>query len=93
VTYLSYDSARTPNNGTLQRLHEKTGWFIENEYREEGLQFAGRFTCGDDGCHDEEVEYLTTCEICEDGKPEDEFDEEQDGLICNECRAKAKVLT
>ena len=40
------------------------------------MQFAGRFTCGDDGCHDEDLEYLTTCEICEDGKREDEFDEE-----------------
>ena len=29
VSLLGYDSAWTPNNGTLQRLHEKTGWTIE----------------------------------------------------------------
>jgi hypothetical protein len=35
LTFLNYDSARTPNNGTLQRLHELTGWTIRNDYREE----------------------------------------------------------
>lgn len=89
LTYLSYDSARTPNNGTLQRLHEKTGWTIRNDYREEGMQFAGCLICEGGECRDEAKEYLTICEICEEGKPDHEFDEEQDELICDACRRKA----
>ena len=38
-TILYYDSARTPNNGTLERLHEITGWTIISEYEEEGREF------------------------------------------------------
>lgn len=34
MTSLGYDSPRSPNNGTLIRLHELTGWTIENEYEE-----------------------------------------------------------
>lgn len=93
VTIFGYDTAWAPNNGTLQRLHELTGWTLRNEYEEGGLQIHGRFTCENGDCRNEELEYLTTCEICEEGKPEAEFDEEQDSLICNECRAKDKVLT
>lgn len=86
VTILLYDTAWSPNNGTLQRLHEKTGWTICNDYIEEGAQMCGRFTCDNGDCHDEDQEYMTSCEICEKRKPEEEFDEEQDGLICNACR-------
>ena len=39
ATYLSYDTAWAPNNGTLQRLHELTGWTIVNEYEEPGMGF------------------------------------------------------
>lgn len=88
-TVLGYDTAWSPNNGTLQRLHEKTGWTITNEYMEEGMQMHGRFTCENNECEDEELEYLTHCEICEEGKADHEFDEEQDGLICDDCRRKA----
>lgn len=88
LTYLTYDSARTPNNGTLRRLYEKTAWTIRNDYREEGMQFAGCFICEAGECRDEPNEYLSICEICEEEKPEDEYDEELDGLICNDCRRK-----
>lgn len=39
ATYLSYDTARAPNNLTLMRLHELTGWTIVNEYEEPGEGF------------------------------------------------------
>ena len=93
VTVLGYDTAWTPNNGTLQRLHEKTGWTIRNEYIEEGAQMCGCFTCEEGDCEDEEQEYMTSCEICEERKPDEDFDEEQVDLICNECRRKAKMLS
>ena len=93
ITFLGYDTAWTPNNGTLQRLHDKTGWKICNEYTEEGMQSHGRLTCENGEFDDEELEYLTSCEICEEGKPDDEYDEELDGLICNECRRKAKIIS
>lgn len=56
------------------------------------MQFAGCFICESGDCHDEEREYLSICEICEVEKPEDAFDEDLDGLICNDCRGKAKTL-
>lgn len=89
VTMLGYDSAWSPNNGTLQRLHERTGWRIRNEYIEEGAQLCGCLTCEGGDCQDEEQEYMTSCEVCEERKPEEEFDEEADDLICNGCRRKA----
>ena len=42
---LDYDTAWAPNNGTLQRLHEMTGWRIGNDCIEEGAQRCGSFTC------------------------------------------------
>lgn len=93
ITVLDYDTAWTPNNGTLQRLHEKTGWHIVNDYLEEGALMCGRLTCEGGACRDEELEYMSSCEICEKRKPEEEFDEEQDDLICNDCRAKAKLIS
>lgn len=93
VTYLSYDSAWSPNNGTLRRLHELTGWAIVNEYEEPGMSFEGTLTCDEHGVTDEEREYRSTCEICEEKKDGDEFDERLDGLICNDCRAKAKLIS
>lgn len=89
VTILDYDSAWTPNNGTLKRLHEKTGWTIRNDYREEGAQFAGTLICEAGTCRDEEREYMSICEVCEQEKPDACFDEEQDELICDDCRRKA----
>jgi hypothetical protein len=87
VTVIDYDTAWCPNNGTLQRLHEKTGWAIRNEYMEEGMGFCGLFTCEAGECENEERDLDTTlCEVCELRKPEEEFDEEQDGFICNACR-------
>lgn len=57
------------------------------------MQFCGTFICEGGTCRDEEKEYRTICEICEEEKPEDEYDEELDGLICNDCRAKAKLIS
>jgi len=92
VTYLSYDSAWSPNNGTLQRLHDKTGRQIRNEYREEGMQFAGCFICDNGACRDEEREYRTVCEICEEEKPDDAYDEELGDGVCNDCRRRPNKL-
>ena len=39
VTYINYDTAWSPNNLTLQRLYELTGWMIVNEYEEGGCGF------------------------------------------------------
>lgn len=92
ITYLSYDTARAPNNKTIVRLHELTGWHIVNEYEEPGMSFEGTLTCDEHGITDEERPYRTSCEICEEKKDEDDFDEEQDGLICNDCRSKSRIL-
>jgi len=36
---LIYETAWSPNNGTLEKLHELTGWMIVNEYEEPGIGF------------------------------------------------------
>lgn len=93
VTVLDYESAWTPNNGTLQRLHDLTGRTIENTYEESGMQVAGTFHCDRGHYEDIETEYLSPCEICEIGKPEGEFDDEADDHICNACREKSKLTS
>lgn len=93
LTLLDYDSAWTPNNGTLQRLHELTGWTIVNEYEEPGMSFEGTLTCDAHGITDDEREYRPTCDLCEEKKEGQEFDNRLDGLICNDCRAKAKLIS
>lgn len=71
-------------------MHEITGWEIENEYDEPGMQLEGTFSCSKNICRDEPREYRTICEVCEEKHPESEYDYEQDGLICNGCRRKTK---
>lgn len=88
-TSLSYDTAWCPNNGTLEKLHELTGRIIENDYEEPGAGFEGTFHCEDGSCSDDEREYMSPCEICEEKKPEDAYDEEAVDRICNDCRKKA----
>jgi hypothetical protein len=85
-TTLGYDTARWPNNLTLQKLHELTGWDIVNEYEESGMCFEGTFSCSDGSCSDDERDYLSPCEICEEKKTDEEYDDEADDHICNDCR-------
>ncbi len=68
MTYLNYDTARAPNNLTLMRLHELTGWTIVNEYQEPGMCFEGTFRCDEHGVTDEEREYRPTCDVCDERK-------------------------
>ena len=86
ITYLSYDSAWTPNNLTLQQLHRKTGRMIINEYEEGGMGFEGTYECIDGSCTDYERDYQPSCEICEEKKPYDCYDEDAEDMICKQCR-------
>lgn len=86
-TNLSYDSARAPNNGTLERLHELTGWTIENEYEEPGVGFEGTFTCDENGITDDQREYRPSCDVCDAKHPADEYLPEVDDRVCRQCRA------
>ena len=74
VTTLDYDTARTPNTGTLFRLHELTGWRIECEYEEPGNGFEGTFACIDGQTHDDERQYRPYCDSCGQKYPMWEFD-------------------
>lgn len=85
-TILSYSTARAPNNGTLERLHELTGWTIENEYEEPGGGFEGTFTCDGDGIRDEERPYRQRCQICDVKREREAFPLNNEDDICNDCR-------
>ncbi len=87
---LDYDTARAPNNGTLEQMHKLTGWHITNDYEEPGMGFCGQFSCVDGVCVDEDLEYRTSCEICEERYTEDDYDYELDGLICVGCRDEGR---
>ena len=91
ITYLSYDTARAPNNLTLQRLHEITGWMIVNEYEEAGMCFEGIFSCIKGNYIDDEREYHPSCEICEKKKSQDCYDEDADDMICKLCRKEREA--
>lgn len=92
TTALGYDSARSPNNGTLERLHELTDWTIENEYEEPGVGFEGTFTCDGGSCSDDEREYRPLCDVCDEKKAASEFDNDyEDGTVCNVCLANKPV--
>jgi hypothetical protein len=90
-THLGYDTARSPNNGTLQRLHEQTGWHIENEYEEPGSAFEGTFTCSDGGCHTDEREYRPYCEVCDSKRDATEYMLDPDGQACDRCRTTKSI--
>ncbi|MGC1497934.1 MAG: hypothetical protein WA790_19170 [Sulfitobacter sp.] len=45
VTSLCFDSAWSPTNGLLERMHELTGWTIHNEFEEEQPEYEGSFHC------------------------------------------------
>jgi Ferredoxin-like domain in Api92-like protein len=64
VTCLGYETAWTPNTGTLARLHELTGRRIECEYEEPGNGFEGTFACIDGQNHDDERAYRPYCDSC-----------------------------
>ena len=83
ITVLDYDTARSPNNGTLQRLHELTGWDIENAYEEPGNAFEGTFTCSDGVCHNEERPYRHLCEVCDRKLDPTEYTLDDDGTVCD----------
>ena len=85
ITHLSYDTARAPNNLTLQNLHHRTGRIIVNEYEEPGAQFEWTFNCINGTFSDEEREYQPSCEICERKKPWDAFEDEAEDMICKQC--------
>jgi hypothetical protein len=86
-TSLGYDSARTPNNGTLRRLHELTGWKIENEFEEPGCGFAGTFVCANGTCHEEERPYHPSCDVCDGKFPPEDYVLNAGDRVCRMCRA------
>lgn len=45
MTQLGFDSAWSPMNELLERMHQLTGWIIECEFEEEGPEYEGSFHC------------------------------------------------
>lgn len=86
---LSHSGTRTGQqnwyNLTLQQLHRKTGRMIINEYEEGGMGFEGTFECIDGNCEGYEREFQKSCEICEQKKPDNCYDEDIDDIICKQC--------
>jgi hypothetical protein len=47
TTQLGFDSAWSPMNELLERLHQLTGWTIDNEFEEEQPEYEGSLHCED----------------------------------------------
>lgn len=45
VTFLGFDSAWSPMNELLERLHQLTGWVVHNEFEEEQPEYEGSLHC------------------------------------------------
>ncbi len=89
---LVYDSARTPNNLTLLKLSELTGWWIKNEYEEEGVWFEGIYICENaDVLTDEQGDFCPLCVVCEKKYWASEIDMiwEYSEWICKCCQHKS----
>jgi len=55
------------------------------------MQVAGCLICEGNDCLDEEREYFSTCDIC--GITSSAVQEADRDFLCDECRAKAKMLS
>lgn len=44
-TFLGFNSAWSPMNDLLGRLHQLTGWTVHNEFEDEGYESEGSFHC------------------------------------------------
>jgi hypothetical protein len=85
VTWLRYDTSRTPNNELLRRLHELTGWRIGNEFECPDEGFEGTYTCHKGVCTDEPRDYLPRCQVCDLKKPARQYTLDPEGCVCNKC--------
>ena len=85
MSWLHYDTARAPNNETLRRLHELTGWTITNEYEEPGVGFEGTFNCRDGDCHNDERDYQPLCDVCQEKQSSHAYTLDEDGYVCDTC--------
>ena len=84
-TLLNYDTARAPNNDLLGRLHEMTGWPIDNVYEEPGAGFEGTFSCNKGICTDEPREYQPRCNVCDQKHPASRYTIDPDRCVCDRC--------
>lgn len=84
-TVLRYDTAWSPNNKTLERLHKLTGWSITNAYEGEGHEFEGRFTCDEDDVADLDLPVRPRCDDCETKTDMDLLNEFGEARLCPHC--------
>ncbi len=94
TTRIYYDSARVPNNGTLERLHQITGWTITNEYEDECREFEGTFECAWGDIINDERPGRPWCNICEKRMTWNiAIYDDDDGYICPACSQSKKEGT
>lgn len=81
---ICFKSAWSPSNLLLERLHQKTGWKIHNEFEEEALDFEGSFHCENGICAAQLRPRRPECSFCELNFPREMLDEETGE--CPKCR-------
>lgn len=83
-----YDTARSPVLQLLEEFHKQSWINLECEYEEPWNCFEWTFTCEDWECMDDEREYITPCEVCEEKEESTAWCVETDSLICQSCLDK-----
>jgi predicted RNA-binding Zn-ribbon protein involved in translation (DUF1610 family) len=63
-------------NELLERLHQLTGWTIQNEFEEEQPEFEGSFHCEAGSCIRDIREGRPRCSTCEEQFPFEELDDD-----------------
>lgn len=64
VTTLEFQSAGTPPNALLERLHMVTGWKITNAFEEEQPEYEGELHCDKAQCREEVRPGRPRCPEC-----------------------------
>jgi hypothetical protein len=64
--YSWFDTAWSPPNELLKEFHIKSWINLVNEYEESWVWFEWTLTCNDWDCDDDEREYISYCEVCEE---------------------------
>lgn len=76
TTHLGFDSAWSPPNELLTRLHAKTNWKIVNRHDDPDAEHDLVLTCEDGVCAFVQLPGTTTCTNCEGRWQRDDIDDE-----------------
>ncbi len=86
-----FDTAWWPPTLLLQKFHELSLIGLTNEYEEWWMWFEWTFICENWDCNDDQREYISTCEMCDEKKEDVKYYDSEWVDACDKC-AQTKWL-